>query len=128
MEKRRFIMIMALLFAVVAFPWIVDQAAAEQNDNQLRRQEAYERFQKAIEDRQEKDPAFASRLPQLQEASPTVVGAPLAGVPGPYPPGLGFNPLVNYNDPNYANSPNLRKFVDSLPGLGLPGCTPGTGV
>jgi FtsP/CotA-like multicopper oxidase with cupredoxin domain len=29
----------------------------------------------------------------------------------------GPNPNVNYDVPNYANSPILRKFVDSLPGL-----------
>jgi FtsP/CotA-like multicopper oxidase with cupredoxin domain len=43
------------------------------------------------------------------------------------PPGaMGFNPAVNYDLPNYSSSPNIRKFVDSLPGLGLAGCTPGT--
>ncbi|MFB3894052.1 MAG: multicopper oxidase domain-containing protein [Phycisphaerae bacterium] len=35
-----------------------------------------------------------------------------------YPAGIGFNPNVNYLLPNYATSPNIRKFVDSLPGLG----------
>jgi hypothetical protein len=35
------------------------------------------------------------------------------------PPGAaGFNPAVNYNIPNFSYSPNVRKFVDSLPGLG----------
>jgi FtsP/CotA-like multicopper oxidase with cupredoxin domain len=29
----------------------------------------------------------------------------------------GFNPAVNCKVPNWSNSPNLRKFVDSLPGL-----------
>jgi len=29
-----------------------------------------------------------------------------------------MNPNVDLNLPNYANSPNIRKFVDSLPGLG----------
>ena len=33
----------------------------------------------------------------------------------------GPNPAVNYNLPNYANSPIIRKFVDSLPGLGIAG-------
>ena len=41
------------------------------------------------------------------------------------PIGMGVNRLVNMNLPNYANSPNLRKFVDSLPGLGIsPGESP----
>jgi FtsP/CotA-like multicopper oxidase with cupredoxin domain len=35
-----------------------------------------------------------------------------------YPPGLGWNPLVDYTKPNFAFSPNIRKFVDTLPGLG----------
>jgi FtsP/CotA-like multicopper oxidase with cupredoxin domain len=30
----------------------------------------------------------------------------------------GPNPAVDYTKPNWANSPNIRKFVDSLPGLG----------
>ena len=33
-----------------------------------------------------------------------------------YPTGI--NPAVNVALPNYANSPNIRKFMDSLPGLG----------
>ncbi len=38
--------------------------------------------------------------------------------PAYYPPGIGFNPNVNYCLPNWAFSPNVRKFVDKLPGLG----------
>ncbi|BCS53119.1 choice-of-anchor D domain-containing protein [Geobacter sp. SVR] len=30
----------------------------------------------------------------------------------------GINPAVDISLPNYTNSPNIRKFVDSLPGLG----------
>ena len=43
-------------------------------------------------------------------------------------PAMGFNQNVNYTLPNFSQSPNIRKFVDSLPGLGVPGCTPGTGT
>ncbi len=44
--------------------------------------------------------------------------------PGTVPTGpVGFSPGVNYNYDNFAYSPNIRKFVDSLPGLGLPGCS-----
>jgi FtsP/CotA-like multicopper oxidase with cupredoxin domain len=35
-----------------------------------------------------------------------------------YPSGIGFNPVVDYTKPNFSQSPNIRKFVDSLPGLG----------
>ncbi len=38
----------------------------------------------------------------------------------------GFNPNVDYTKPNYAYSPNIRKFVNSLPGLGAAGCTLGS--
>jgi len=54
---------------------------------------------------------------------PAPAPAPYAPLPGPY---VGFNPLVDYTIPNFANSPNLRKFVDSLPGLGALGCVVGT--
>lgn len=42
------------------------------------------------------------------------------------PNAVGFNSAVNYNLYNFSYSPNIRKFVDSLPGLGAPGCTLGT--
>lgn len=38
-------------------------------------------------------------------------------------PAMGFNPAVDYTLSNFAYSPNIRKFVDSLPGLGAPGCS-----
>ncbi len=41
-----------------------------------------------------------------------------AGANPEFPPGIGFNPAVDYTKANYAYSPNIRKFVDSLPGLG----------
>jgi FtsP/CotA-like multicopper oxidase with cupredoxin domain len=52
-----------------------------------------------------------------------VIAAPVAASaqacnPALYPPGIGFNPNVNYCLPNFAQSPNLRKFIDKLPGLG----------
>ena len=32
-----------------------------------------------------------------------------------YPVGIGFNPAVDYTLPNFSYSPNIRKFMDSLP-------------
>ena len=46
--------------------------------------------------------------------------------PPHYNPNIGFNPAVNYDLPNFSQSPNIRKFVDKLPGLGTPGCTLGS--
>ena len=46
-------------------------------------------------------------------------GAPLCGLNGTQASScLGFNPNVDYTIANFAYSPNLRKFVNSLPGLG----------
>ena len=45
---------------------------------------------------------------------PAAIGATVCG----QPTCLGFNNAVDYTKPNFANSPNIRKFVDSLPGLG----------
>jgi FtsP/CotA-like multicopper oxidase with cupredoxin domain/regulation of enolase protein 1 (concanavalin A-like superfamily) len=47
------------------------------------------------------------------------VTTPPPAPPNPlFPPGIGFNPVVDYTKPNFAQSPNIRKFIDSLPGLG----------
>src|ERR1700674_6118572 len=67
-------------------------------------------------------------VPMVAAAAPAVPPSPVVPYSTPavaalYPPGLGFNPVVNYEKPNFAYSPNIRKFVDSLPGLGKPGCT-----
>ena len=49
-----------------------------------------------------------------------------AGAAVVVPPGAaGFNPNVNYNVPNFAYSPNIRKFINGLPGLGAAGCALG---
>jgi FtsP/CotA-like multicopper oxidase with cupredoxin domain len=58
-------------------------------------------------------------------AAVALLAAAAAGIPGTVH-AQGYNPAVNYGLPNFANSPNLRKFVDSLPGVGLPGCVVGS--
>ncbi len=45
-----------------------------------------------------------------------------------YPTGIAWNPKVDYTKANFAYSPNIRKFVDALPGVGAPGCTPNFGA
>ena len=140
MNKRRFSIFTCLVLVVAALFLGVDQGRAQPPKNDGLVQDAQSDVQSTGQGEQEKThqqrrqeandrlKAFLEGGP-ITPAQPNVaVAAPLVVLPGPYPPGIGFNPLVNYNDPNYANSPNLRKFVDSLPGLGLGGCTPGTGV
>ncbi len=75
-------------------------------------------------------PEYVPQMPTGQTTPPypaSIVGPAVAANPL-YPPGIGFNPAVDYTKPNWSFSPNIRKFVDGLPGLGLPGCTLGTGT
>ncbi|BDG03445.1 choice-of-anchor D domain-containing protein [Anaeromyxobacter oryzae] len=85
----------------------------------------------------------AKTAPSLKAISPTsrLAAQPTttASALGPAPVGAGIDYLSGLT-PNYANSPlpqldasgavvpgtGLRKFVDTLPGLGLPGCDPAT--
>ena len=129
MKRRNFLIFMSLLLVLSAFTLGVDQGNAQsptgdglaqdvqgsaqstvsgaQGTAQQRRQEAFERLQQAIQARHEVDPSFPPYVTELQ-TPPQVQPQALSG----------FNPAVDYTKPNYANSPNLRKFVDSLPGLG----------
>jgi FtsP/CotA-like multicopper oxidase with cupredoxin domain len=59
---------------------------------------------------------------------PVLAQAPVVHAPATPTGPTGFNPGVNYSYDNFAYSPNLRKFVDSLPGLGMPGCLLGTPI
>ncbi len=54
--------------------------------------------------------------------------APAAAQNHPAPPigPVGFNSAVNYSYDNFAYSPNIRKFINRVPMLGLPGCNLGT--
>ncbi|MFZ0035484.1 MAG: fibronectin type III domain-containing protein [Sedimentisphaerales bacterium] len=55
-----------------------------------------------------------------QAAGPLRSLAKAAVTPNPlYPAGIGFNPAVDYTLPNFSQSPNIRKFMDSLPGLSV---------
>ncbi len=58
------------------------------------------------------------------QANAQVFGPPIANPAG----AAGFNSNVNYDLPNWAYSPNIRKFISALPGLGAPGCTPNFGA
>ena len=106
MSKRKFLIFISLVLAVASLTWGVGQSAA-QTDNQLRRQEAQDRLDKAIEARHKLDLTFPPLLPEYQIKNPA---SPLQVI--------GPNGAVNIHLPNYANSPNLRKFVNTLPGLG----------
>lgn len=84
-----------------------------------RRQEAEQRL-KAITNAG-KDP---NKVQQAVNAEATKPDEPLKtshvenAMAGPATTPTGINPAVDVTKANFANSPNLRKFVDALPGLG----------
>jgi FtsP/CotA-like multicopper oxidase with cupredoxin domain len=123
METRRFSVFQRLVLIAIALFWCVGQAGAEGNPYYQKRQDAWDRLGEAMKARHAEDPSFPESIPQTEVQKPS---AGLTATP------TGINPAVDINLPNYANSPNLRKFVDKLPGVGAPGCTmstpPGTGT
>lgn len=102
----------------------VSQAFAQASTAYERRKEAQARLQDAIFTYDRKVPATgqpgATSGPLLSAQAQSVQGLAAQALSG-------FNPSVNYANPNFAYSPNLRKFIDSLPGLGAPGCQVGAG-
>lgn len=120
MKTPRFSVLMRLLIVTVALCLCAGQAAAESQ-----RQQALDAMGQALQSRTDAGPLFYLYLDELQanpHLSPSFLFPPNI-IPNP---AMGFNPVVNYTLPNYAQSPNIRKFVDKLPGLGAPGCTLGT--
>ena len=135
MDRGKFLVVFVL--TAVALCWGVqknDVQAQTAPSLQSGQNTDYERHRESLQILQEALKAQGSQeiIPQMPTGPMTpsfassVVNSAIGGS-ALYPPGLGFNPAVDYTKPNFSQSPNIRKFVDSLPGLGLPGCTPGTG-
>jgi len=66
--------------------------------------------------------AAAERAAAARAAAGAQVAAPQGGELAPFPPGPCILCPPDYFGiiPNYATSPSMRKFIDSLPGVGLP--------
>ena len=137
MKTPRFSIFKWLVLIAIAIFWVAGQAGAQESSYQQKRQDAWDRLKEAMKARHAIDPSFPETLPQPEAGTPSVGvkvtpaqsrGAvkTLAVTP------TGINPAVDITLPNYANSPNLRKFINKLPGVGAPGCTvsptPGTGT
>jgi FtsP/CotA-like multicopper oxidase with cupredoxin domain len=122
METRSFSIFKRLVLIAIALFWCIGQAGAEENSYYQKRQDAWDRLGDAMKARHAVDPSFPETIPQDEAQKPS---AGLTATP------TGINPAVDIALPNYANSPNLRKFVNKLPGVGAPGCSmslpPGTG-
>ena len=119
MSSKR--LIFGFLALAIAFCfWQTDNASADgsltpaqvlQQSAGQKRQDARKAVQGAVQSNLVNAPAGATAW--LQSSSTTTLSNPL------YPPGIGFNQYVDYTKPNFAYSPNIRKFVDGLPGLGI---------
>jgi FtsP/CotA-like multicopper oxidase with cupredoxin domain len=122
MEKRRFSIFMRLVLIAIALFWVVGQAGAEEGTYQ-KRKDAWDRLREAMKERHALSPSFPETPPQPESMTPRlgIAKTPAkskAGVSAMAVTPTGFNPAVNMDDPNFANSPNLRKFINGLPGLG----------
>jgi len=108
MYRRKCLTLITFVLALATLAWGVGQAVA-QTPNQLLRQEANQYIKQAIEERHKLDPNFPPPMPEYLIKTPVT---PLQAM-------VGYNPVVTYTLPNFAYSPNIRKFVDTLPGLGF---------
>ena len=147
----RWLMAAVVILCFAGMAAAVDTSAPPKPDTQA----AMKAVEQAAVERAQNDPMFkrvlteianapkpkAHAIPAPKTPPPAVRALPNANyvypwaanvAPPHYNPGIGFNPAVNYDLPNYSQSPNIRKFVDSLPGLGVQNCTisvpPGTGT
>jgi FtsP/CotA-like multicopper oxidase with cupredoxin domain len=131
MNRHIFIGITGLLvLTAVCFFWGANQTIANTQtsvgtqtptDIQTAIEESHKTaYQRRLEANKRLQEAIGTQQPQ--QTTQAVVATPKKAIKtagGPlvtYPSGI--NPAVNVTLPNYANSPNIRKFVDSLPGLG----------
>ncbi|MGA2936983.1 MAG: hypothetical protein ABSF52_07785 [Syntrophobacteraceae bacterium] len=128
---------MMMALAIVALALSVGQTSAE------RRKPSPEQIGNAIKARSQADPNwlqnFTPGAEVMVQATPQGgtgeaphsssgrrVAPQAVGPPFSYPPtmnipspAIGFNQYVNYGPPNYAYSPPIQKFTDTLPGLGI---------
>ena len=148
MVKRKFLEIAVPLFVTaVCISWVstqvsatepadtkpvvdvqatADAGIAETKKSPLqRRQEAKQRLADSIKNRDSKFTEAALNtglLAQPQDAaiaeSLSMAMAPAATALAATPLPNGINPAIDMSLPNWSYSPNLRKFVNSLPGLG----------
>ena len=81
----------------------------------LKRQEAIQRMEAQNHGQPIPEPSIPAITTKATTKS-TVPPPPATSVQPPV--GMGVNRAVDINLPNFANSPNLRKFVNGLPGLG----------
>ena len=130
MYRRIFLIFMAFVLATATFGWADDDGKPGKKTNpapslQSGKNTDNQRHRETLQLIQEELKARGSQevMPQMPTGKttppypPSIVNPAVALNPL-FPPGIGFNPAVDYTLPNFSQSPSIRKFVDSLPGLG----------
>jgi hypothetical protein len=128
MYRRIFLIFMAFVLATATFGWADDDHKPKskpeptlqsgKNTDQERHRADLQRLQENVKAR-----GIQEVIPQMPTGKvtppypPSIVN-PAVAINPLYPPGIGFNPAVDYTLPNFSQSPSIRKFIDSLPGLG----------
>ncbi len=124
MRKRRLFLIMSFVFAVVAAIWGFDPGARAQSSTTTQPQaniglnggtSRLDNYLKMYRMTNAERQAAAGRAAAARAAAGL-----LETLSQPATEGAGFLTTPDYfgTTPNYANSPIIRKFVDSLPGIG----------
>ncbi|MFZ2197831.1 MAG: multicopper oxidase domain-containing protein [Thermodesulfovibrionales bacterium] len=118
MNRRKFLVLMSILLAMTALFWGVEQPSA-QGQTILKPGETLEDFLAEISGRvkpSEQKAAAARAAAARAEAEQLAIEGGYE-LPQAIPPGPGDQPDY-FTVPNWANTPPIRKFVDTLPGLG----------
>jgi FtsP/CotA-like multicopper oxidase with cupredoxin domain len=130
MYRRIFLIFMALLLVTATLCWADDDGKPKPKGKpapslQSGQNTDYQRHRETLQLLQDMVKMSGSNeiMPQMPTGKttppypPSIVNPAVALNPL-FPPGIGFNPVVDYTLPNFSQSPSIRKFVDSLPGLG----------
>jgi FtsP/CotA-like multicopper oxidase with cupredoxin domain len=122
MRKRKVRTLGSVLMAAMVPAFVIGQAlAAPDADFEFKQAQTLKSAREKQQEARDRINAIQNGqpLPEPSGAVTTKSAATMSPSLSVQPPvGLGVNRAVNINLPNFANSPNLRKFVDSLPGLG----------
>ncbi|MFB3879681.1 MAG: hypothetical protein ACE149_00385 [Armatimonadota bacterium] len=126
MPRSRVVSLLSFAVAVAALSWAAapgvgaqarrGRQTTSQEIVQTGRQESHKSaYQRRREANERLNAWLEGRAPRQLPEAPDRAGARAANVQPP----VGINPAVDVNFNHFAYSPNIRKFVDSLPGLAI---------
>ncbi len=112
MNTRRWMVRLGLVLIILA--WGISQGCAQSTANtQLMREETMKPAAQRRQEANQRLKAWQDLQKPQQKTAAQVLMAPLVMTQPPQ----GIHPDVDITKPNWSYSPNLRKFVDGLPGL-----------